>query len=183
MQSTSLIATPEPVPGYVVTSAAVTRAPAGSPQRAFLRHWRSLQQRDWSAAANRFESGLGAFIGAGLLTRALQTLAPTYRAGRPKLVSTMVDGDEAIIRYRRVSAEPPLRATITWTRDPGGAWLISHDDLLDQGLAQARERETQLAIDPLAQRLVPEAIAAGNSARGLQQEYAARTRNQRPMAP
>lgn len=181
LHSRSVIEHPRPVPRFTVTPATVAAAAADSAERAFLEYWRNLQQHAWSVAASTYAQGLRTFLGSGLLTRALEAQARVYRASRPVITTSTAAGDRTTIRYRVVNADGQTAATISWAPARTG-WAITYDSLLDQALAQARQEETQLKLDPLSQRLQPAAIQAGMDARNLQSEYAAaRASGQTPL--
>ena len=45
-------------PKHLLTASDIARMPADSPERAFLRHWSSLQNQSWDAAVSDYERQL-----------------------------------------------------------------------------------------------------------------------------
>jgi hypothetical protein len=176
LRAASVIAKDDPIQRFVVRRSAIGKARRGSAERAFLQYWSDLQFQAWPSAARMFEPGLRRLVGDDVLIRALANQAAAYRASRPDVVSATTRGDRALVRYLRIGIEGTAPASSSWRRYARGRWLISYDPLLDQALADLRQRETQERIDPLAQRPVPEAIRAASEARRIQSLYAARRR-------
>lgn len=176
LQTRSVIATNDPVQRYLVSRAAIEKAPRGSVQRAFLQYWSDLQFQAYDAASFAYEPGLRRLIGDDVLIRALASQGASYRSSRPDIVSSTTNGDRAQVRYFRIGAQDTTPTSSSWTRDGTGRWLITYNPPLDQALADIRQLETQQAIDPLAQKSLPAAIRAGSRARKIQSEYAAQRR-------
>lgn len=173
LQARSVLDGLSPIPRYAVTAAHMSRTPPASVERAFLQHWSKMQVRPGPTAARSFEPGLRRVVGEDLLALALARQGGAYRSSRPRIISARRDEDEALVVYDRIDADATARESMTFARDRAGTWLIRHDPLLDQALAEAAEQRAQRALDPLAQRLLPAAIRAGTTARGLQRRYLA----------
>lgn len=180
LQAKSVIEQLAPVQRYAVSRSQVTRLPAGTVERAFFRHWHTMQRHAGEAAARGFEPGLRRFVGMDLLGPALLRAGGTYRSARPRIASVRGGEAEALVVYDRITADAATRESMTFSRDPTGSWLIRHDPLLDQPLAEAAEHAVQVALDPLAQKLRPAAIRAGTRARGLQDAYLTQLGRRRP---
>jgi len=178
----SVIGKADPVRSYTVSRYALEKTPPGGVRRAFLQQWSNLQFQAWPTAARAYEPGLRRAVGDDALIRALANQAPFYRASRPQIVAVSRTGEQALVRYNRVSESGATPTSMSWERGADGRWLISYDPLLDLALGDLRQLETQQRIAPLAQTPAPAAIRAGLAGRKVQSAYAARRERERARA-
>jgi hypothetical protein len=156
---------------HLLTSADIDKAPAGSPARAFLRHWSNLQYLSWSAALSDYEPTLARNIGVKQLVEALKTQAASFPVVKPVLRGTARVGDEYVVRYSIPNVAGDLFPTsISWRRI-GRSWKIHYDTQLDGMLQTAAQARVQNEINPNASRPSKEAIQAGVEAAQLQSQY------------
>jgi hypothetical protein len=159
-------------PKHLLTAADIAKAPADSPERAFLRHWSYLQNLSWDAALSDYEPALARYIGVARLLDALKLQASYFPTAKPLLRGTRrVGGGEFVIRYSVPNGYGQLVATsISWRR-VNRAWKIHYDTQLDGMLQSAAQTRVQDEIDPNAPQPAKKAIQAGIAAARLQSQY------------
>jgi hypothetical protein len=158
-------------PKHLLTAADIAKAPADSPERAFLRHWSYLQNLSWDAALSDYEPALARYIGVARLLDALKLQASYFPTAKPLLRGTARVGDAFVVRYSVPNGYGQLVATsISWRRI-NRAWKIHYDTQLDGMLQFAAQTRVQNEIDPNASQPAKKAIQAGIVAARLQSQY------------
>jgi hypothetical protein len=158
-------------PARLLTSTDIKKGPAGSPERAFLRHWSYLQYLSWSAAVSDYEPALARSIGVTRLVEALKTQATYFPTAKPLFRGTVRVGDEFVVRYSIPDGSGHLTPTSVSWRRVNGEWKIHYDTQLDGMLQTAAQLRVQNEIDPNASRPSKKAIQAGVEAARLQSQY------------
>src|SRR5436305_1322483 len=114
-------------PKHLLTASDIARMPADSPERAFLRHWSSLQNQSWDAAVSDYEPALARYIGVARLLEALKSQASYFPTAKPRLRGTTRVGDEVVIRYTVPNGSgQPVATSISWRR-VNRAWKIHYE--------------------------------------------------------
>lgn len=169
----SVIAEAPPLEEFLVSEQEIKKASDETPERSLLNYWASLQYQSWDTATAYYATDLREFLGDDRLQYALANQAAYFRSSRPKDIEVRSSNGKSVTKFLvedQKGNETP--SSVTWARR-GGAWRIVHDPYLNNALAQARQLDIQVAVDPTSQKPSKEALRAAYAARKLQAAFAA----------
>jgi hypothetical protein len=170
----------------VLSTAQLSRYPAGSPQQAFLAYWSALQFQAWPEVASYYDPRLRALVGTASLIGAKKQNTSTFPDLKPAIVSVDTGGDgDKTIHFTLKFADGSTEQTSTTWRLEGGNWQLIYDSRLDGELAQfAQSRaETEQNGAVRTDESQPEPAAAtreADVASHLQAEFLQEPKAERP---
>jgi hypothetical protein len=169
------------VEARVISGREVARTRPGSPERAFLRFWSSLQYASWLHAVSFFRPALVDAIGAARLIGTLSAHKEYFRLVKPAVRGHVTVSGDYAVRYLvpAVAGREPIPLSITWRRGDG-RWQIHHMPQLDDMLRSFEQVRVQTEVDPLAATPSRRALRAAAAAAGLQARYLATQGRRRP---
>lgn len=157
--------------GPFVTDQDIATTPPSSARRAFLEQYRLLQWEAFESALTYYDRPLVNAIGAARMIEAFKSQLTSFQAGKPMLQPEIQADGQTIVRYETSDVAGRVAVhSVTWRRR-GGEWRATYNPVLDGGLKDSAQKQTQAAVAPTAPQTVGAAISAGNRASQAQSRF------------
>jgi hypothetical protein len=161
--------------GVFVKPRDIAATPIGSPQRALLDLWSSLQYSAWPSVLAFYNPEFVRLVGTPTFIDALRAQTSYFRSTKPVVNGVTRDGNLVVVRFLARDFSGEVTATSkTWERARAG-WRIRYDPQLDAILQAYVQNRVQARIDPAAEKPSREAVEAGRKAALIQANFLERT--------